>query len=65
MTSTVSWRPIESAPLDGTKIELLGVDWKVDVGSFYYFREASKELGIGDFESEKGYGPFTHWRPLK
>ena len=65
------WQPIETAPRDGTIVELLGTNGKIDIGEWYefsdYFDRASNGIAedeTGDFSTEYGEGPFTHWRPL-
>ena len=66
-----TWLPIETAPKDGTVIELLGSNGKLDVGEWYEFSEyfdrsanGFDEDTKGEFSTEYGNGPHTHWRPL-
>jgi len=65
------WMPIETAPHDGTVIELLGENGKLDIGEWCEFYEGFDKAanGIaddvtGEFSTEYGEGPHTHWRPL-
>ncbi len=65
------WKPIDTAPHDGTVIQLLGQNGRRDVGEWYEFycgfdRAANgfNDGETGDFSSEFGEGPFTHWMPL-
>lgn len=65
------WQPIETAPMDGTEIELLGENGKLDIGKWHEWSENFDKAanGIaedvtGEFSTEYGEGPHTHWRPL-
>lgn len=65
------WLPIETAPHDGTVVELLGENGRLDIGAWSEFSEFfdRKAFGIaddvtGEFATEYGEGPHTHWRPL-
>ena len=64
------WRPIETAPHDGTVIELLGENGKLDIGEWHewseHFDKTANEIAegvTGEFSTEYGEGPHTHWRP--
>lgn len=65
----MKWRPIESAPKDGTPIMLLIDDVAIE-GSWYapqygkprWYPEALCSHGCGCCGSEDG--PATHWCPL-
>ena len=66
-----AWLPIDTAPCDGTAIQLLGQDGNRDVGEWYEFRldfdrvaNGFAEDETGEFSSEFGEGPFTHWMPI-
>jgi hypothetical protein len=68
---TANWQPIETAPRDGTVVELLGENGKLDVGEWHEWSEHFDKTanGIaegvtGEFSTEYGEGPHTHWRPL-
>jgi len=68
----MGWQPIETAPRDGTMIELLGENGKFDIGEWYewseHFDKAANGIGddvTGEFSTEYGEGPHTHWRPLR
>jgi hypothetical protein len=65
------WQPIETAPRDGTAIELLGENGKLDLGAWNEWSEhfdkganGIDETVTGEFSTEYGEGPHTHWRPL-
>lgn len=65
------WEPIETAPHNGTRVELLGENGKLDYGEWAEFSEHFDKVanGIadsvsGEFSTERGEGPHTHWRPL-
>lgn len=65
------WLPIETAPHDGTVIELLGENGKLDIGEWHEWSEhfdktANKiaENVTGEFSTEYGEGPHTHWRTI-
>ena len=65
------WMPIETAPHDGTVIELLGENGKIDLGEWHewsvHFDAAANGIAdgvTGEFSTEHGEGPHTHWRPL-
>lgn len=65
------WFPIETAPHDGTVIELLGENGKFDIGEWHewseHFDKTANEIAegvTGEFSTEYGEGPHTHWRPL-
>lgn len=65
------WEPIETAPLDGTRVELLSENGKLDLGEWAEFSEHFDKAanGIandvsGEFSTDRGEGPHTHWRPL-
>lgn len=65
------WLPIETAPHDGTIIELLGENGKLDIGKWYvfndYFNKSANgisEAETGEFTTEYGEGPHTHWRDV-
>jgi hypothetical protein len=67
---TMEWQPIETAPKDGTVIELLGSNGKLDVGYWYewseHFDKAANDIAedeTGEFSTEYGEGPHTNWRP--
>lgn len=54
------WRPIESAPKDGTEVLVLIREKVIRLG--WYFRPSSRTEGWCD-ESGKSIRP-THWMPL-
>lgn len=65
------WRPIETAPRDGTRIQLLGQNGNLDIGEWYEFHRdfdrganGFAEGTTGEFSSDFGEGPHTHWMPL-
>ena len=65
------WLPIETAPRDGTVVELLGENGKLDMGEWCewseHFDKTANEISedvTGEFSTEYGEGPHTHWRPL-
>jgi hypothetical protein len=65
------WQPIATAPHDGTMIELLGKNGKLDIGEWsewsVHFDKTDNgiEEGVtGEFSTEYGEGPHTHWRLL-
>ena len=67
----MEWQPIETAPKDGTVIELLGENGKLDIGEWHewseHFDKAANGIGedvTGEFSTEYGEGPHTHWRHL-
>ncbi len=67
----MEWRPIGTAPKDGTVIELLGENGKLDIGEWCewseHFDKTANEIAegvTGEFSTEYGEGPHTHWRPL-
>jgi hypothetical protein len=69
--TVMGWFPIETAPHDGTVIELLGENGKLDIGEWCewseHFDKTSNEIAegvTGEFSTEYGEGPHTHWRPL-
>ena len=66
-----TWMDIKTAPKDGTVIELLGENGKPDVGEWYVWPEHFDKVShgfsndvTGEFSTEHGEGPHTHWRPL-
>ena len=67
----MEWQPIDTAPHDGTVIELLGENGKLDIGEWCewseHFDKAANGIAedvTGEFSTEYGEGPHTHWRPL-
>jgi len=71
IVSAEPWLPIETAPHDGTVIELLGKNGKLDIGSWHewseHFDKAANGItdsASGEFSTEYGEGPHTHWRPI-
>lgn len=65
------WSVIETAPHDGTMIELLGENGRLDIGKWCEWSEYfdTKANGVadgvtGEFSTEYGEGPHTHWRSL-
>ena len=67
----MEWQPIETAPRDGTAVELLGENEKIDIGKWCewseHFDKAANGIAAdvtGEFSTEHGEGPHTHWRPL-
>lgn len=65
------WLPIDTAPHDGTVIELLGANGKLDIGEWYewseHFDKSANGIAedvTGEFSTEYGEGPHTHWRPI-
>ena len=67
----MEWQPIETAPKDGTVIELLGENGKIDIGEWHewseHFDKTANGIGedvTGEFSTEYGEGPHTHWRTL-
>lgn len=54
------WHPIETAPRDGTMVELLGENGNLDTGKWHEWGDGTP----GEFSTENGEGPHTHWRPL-
>lgn len=71
----MKWLPIDTAPRDGTRIWLLGANGNLDVGSWCAYSELvdaayRKANGIpadedGEFSTDHGEGPHTHWSPLE
>lgn len=59
---TTAWRPIETAPKDGTVI-LLGVAWEplVVVG----FWKDGQWVAQWTLEPLIGFEPVTHWQPIE
>lgn len=58
------WRPIETAPKDGTRI-LCGWPNGVGFGSFDWVPwSATYELGMGHDSDQYNTGFVTHWMPL-
>lgn len=70
----MEWQPIETAPKDGTRVELMGKNGNLDAGYWYQysdqvdadFRKANNIPAdeVGEFSTDNGEGPHTHWRPL-
>lgn len=67
----MDWQPIETAPEDGTTVELLGANGKLDIGEWCEYGKpfGKNDVGIpeaqtGEFSTEYGESPHTHWRPL-
>lgn len=68
-TVSDAWKPIETAPRDGVTIELLGENGKLDIGKWcewdeHFDRTANDVVNgvTGEFSTERGEGPHTHWR---
>lgn len=55
-----NWRPIETAPRDGSIVQLLGKNGKHDVGCWCELE------GFGEFvpATEFGESPHLFWRPF-
>jgi hypothetical protein len=64
----VKWQPIETAPKDGTVIELMNEhNGLTDIGHWcdYSTRGYPSLSGLdGEWDQERGNGDMTHWRPL-
>lgn len=69
------WRPIETAPKDGTDVLLfypldgLRHDWnpKIVIGHWRHFESATDENWVFQSRAVRGYSPTyqpTHWMPL-
>lgn len=65
------WRPIETAPRDGTRFLAAGISTRgeADVGVAYYLNNAHTARPWAGFRFEGGGNrpamhPPTHWRPL-
>lgn len=72
----MSWRPIETAPMDGTRIRLKNEENGLfDVGAYTSWhdmpdwqREMLPEFARGwpgEWEQDEGNGVMTHWKPLE
>jgi hypothetical protein len=64
----VKWQPIETAPKDGTVIELMNEhNGLTDIGHWCDYSTRGypslSELD-GEWDQEQGNGDMTHWRPL-
>lgn len=62
------WQPIETAPKDGTEVELMNEhNGLTDTGYWcdYTKREWSLTGIEGEWSQELGNGDMTHWRPIR
>lgn len=68
VTEAVEWKPIETAPQDGTTVLLWGPHMRMGMSTWFW----AEEDGIGGWRQDDGKhedrplrGPYpTHWKPL-
>ena len=68
MKDIIEWHPIESAPLDGTRVRLKNASTGLeDVGQWddYSSRGVSVSGIIGEWNQDLGNGDMTHWAHLQ
>lgn len=63
------WQPIETAPKDGTKVDLWGKIWRSTYDDFVYRRFTDYKFYNGCWHGDNETNAFrdyciTHWAPL-
>ena len=59
------WQPIDSAPQDGTKVELHNADNGLSDTGYWHDYHGQAMTGItGEWDQALGNGDMTHWRDL-